>query len=551
MLPELQESAAEPITQNKEAMEIDKRNRMELKSYFVRNSIPTEKNFIDLIDGMLNQKDDGIVKLPGEPLSLQAAGDQTSLKKVINFFDDFATAKPSWTLSLNPRTDPGDQGTAKPGWNLGDGDGKNRLFIDRNTGYLGVGTITPKALLDVGGFVQIGEKRCGSRIISFSKDSEDDENAGTIVHRADWDKTALSITGAGKKPDRKIFLYDDVSIFGKLRIVSEKAADMVCADMTTTGEGQSHFVARNSSGTTTLLRIAGGSAAASFNALVLANDARITFAGATGAQDTGGLVLGPWTAKSRGIRIDGKTGNVGIGTSDPKNTLQVEGNLHMNGNSIFLRKGPTDQYDVIKWIEASDQIGIGGLKGVHLGYTEGSPNAVKPVLLLDKDGVRISDGSLTVGSNPIRFASQWSGFPDEKDKLNQAEISNDTDRFKTLMIVGNRSASLKKTDGKTDIRRVSVWDRLEVHGELVQELTLIGCLNSTDWKLSNQGNHPIRQYFKRILTKQPEGTLVQGIADHADYKNRVWIGYVDKSSHVKIGWVELKELITDDPYAQH
>jgi Chaperone of endosialidase len=51
-------------------------------------------------------------------------------------------------------------------------------------------------------------------------------------------------------------------------------------------------------------------------------------------------------------------------------------------------------------------------------------------------------------------SSGWTGFPDAV--TNQAEISNDTGTYKTLMIVGNRSAGVG--------RRVSVWDRLEVNG---------------------------------------------------------------------------------------
>jgi len=59
--------------------------------------------------------------------------------------------------------------------------------------------------------------------------------------------------------------------------------------------------------------------------------------------------------------------------------------------------------------------------------------------------------------NPLRFTSKWSAFPD-KEK-NQAEISNDTDAYKTLMLVGNKSA-----DGS--IRRVGIWDQLVVSGDL-------------------------------------------------------------------------------------
>jgi len=58
--------------------------------------------------------------------------------------------------------------------------------------------------------------------------------------------------------------------------------------------------------------------------------------------------------------------------------------------------------------------------------------------------------------NPLHFTSQWRGWPD--NSTNHAEIANDVDTYKTLMIVGNQSAGLG--------RRVSVWDRLEVNGFL-------------------------------------------------------------------------------------
>jgi len=123
-------------------MEINKRDRTELKSYFVKNAIPTESNFAELIGAMLNQKDDGIVKLPGNPLSIQAARDDTS-KKVINFYQDFADTNPSWVLSLNP--------SGKPGFNISDGAGNSRLFINQNTGNVGIGTVEPGAKLHVSG----------------------------------------------------------------------------------------------------------------------------------------------------------------------------------------------------------------------------------------------------------------------------------------------------------------------------------------------------------------------------------------------------------------
>jgi hypothetical protein len=87
-------------------------------------------------------------------------------------------------------------------------------------------------------------------------------------------------------------------------------------------------------------------------------------------------------------------------------------------------------------------------------------------------------------TNPIRFTSVWSGFPDGVQ--NQAEISNDVTGYKTLMIVGNQSAGMG--------RRVSVWDRLEVNGSFLNTGNAIfnsnvgiGTTNPTE-KLAVNGN---------------------------------------------------------------
>ena len=41
------------------------KDRNELKAYFVRNAIPTEGNYADLIDSQLNQAQDGVFKPDG------------------------------------------------------------------------------------------------------------------------------------------------------------------------------------------------------------------------------------------------------------------------------------------------------------------------------------------------------------------------------------------------------------------------------------------------------------------------------------------------------
>lgn len=81
--------------------------------------------------------------------------------------------------------------------------------------------------------------------------------------------------------------------------------------------------------------------------------------------------------------------------------------------------------------------------------------------ILDTKNIKIKQADLI---NGIKLSNQWSSYPD--DKLNGSEISNDTNAFKELMIVGNRSSGEK-------IRRVGVWDKLSVHGDLSVDGNLV------------------------------------------------------------------------------
>jgi hypothetical protein len=130
-------------------MAITTKNRKQLKAYFVKNAIPTEGNFSDLVDAQLNQAEDGVFKLPGEPLSVVAApGDQ---RRVLRFYSTYPAANPDWQISLAPAQDPGDPASARPGFGVSDGAGRARLYIDPSTGNLGVGTNAPSDRLTVSG----------------------------------------------------------------------------------------------------------------------------------------------------------------------------------------------------------------------------------------------------------------------------------------------------------------------------------------------------------------------------------------------------------------
>jgi hypothetical protein len=123
------------------------KNRTDLKSYFVKNAIPTEGNFADLIDSQLNQAQDGVFKPDGEALSLVAApGDQ---KRVLRLYGAYPAANPDWVVALSPS--PTGAGAGRAGMGVADGTGALRLFVDSATGRIGIGTNAPAATLDVNG----------------------------------------------------------------------------------------------------------------------------------------------------------------------------------------------------------------------------------------------------------------------------------------------------------------------------------------------------------------------------------------------------------------
>ena len=301
-------------------MDIRKSDRPTLKSYFVKNAVPTEANFADLIEGMVNQKEDGIAKLPGEPLSIQADGTDASQKKAINFYKNFADVKPAWSLSLNPRADPNNPATARPGWSVGDADGNSRLFIDQSTGNIGIGTIDP------------GQSRLrvnGPALVSGSYLHVVAENAGRLRVGAAWAMPGLYSCDDGPRP-----LVLGVDAGQKVYLGTGNSDAYVEG-----GSGNAYFKGRVGIGTTapaSPLHVHGASGDFSLTLTNSANTAgrrgyriafdndRLTF---QRAGDAGGFV-------GSQVAIMQETGAVGIGTTAPADALDVKGRVRAGSMSI-------------------------------------------------------------------------------------------------------------------------------------------------------------------------------------------------------------------------
>lgn len=159
---------------------------------------------------------------------------------------------------------------------------------------------------------------------------------------------------------------------------------------------------------------------------------------------------------------------------DGSGNLSVNGDLTLKDKTIWFRS-LNDTNHGIGWFGAGKPFaGINvdgpvlfGLNGGVLGTTANGSKSVLAWNSLGNVGIGLEapkndrlevGGSLRIlsGTNPVRFTSVWTGFPDAAN--NQAEICNDTTYHKALMIVGNRSAGQG--------RKVSIWDRLDVNGLL-------------------------------------------------------------------------------------
>ncbi|MEW7289090.1 C1q-like domain-containing protein [Aquimarina sp. 2304DJ70-9] len=130
-------------------MEINKKNRTELKSYFKINDKPTQEEFADFIEAGLNQTEDGIAKVQGNPLSVQAEGEAVGTQEVLDIYENLSDDNPQWSINLNPRVNPAEPTSNQSGLNIKDATGQSRLFIKSGDGNVGIGTLEPGSKLTI------------------------------------------------------------------------------------------------------------------------------------------------------------------------------------------------------------------------------------------------------------------------------------------------------------------------------------------------------------------------------------------------------------------
>lgn len=135
-------------------MDINTKSRQHLREHFKKNEIPDEADFKDLIEAPLNQRDDGLARPPGEPVSVEA--DTAAGKPVLHLYESF-TGIPAWRVSLRD----GDAESARAALVVSDSARNARFTIDQETGQVKVGTLETTGDITAGGAIHA---RSGLRV---------------------------------------------------------------------------------------------------------------------------------------------------------------------------------------------------------------------------------------------------------------------------------------------------------------------------------------------------------------------------------------------------
>ncbi|MCG8472815.1 MAG: hypothetical protein MI742_13315 [Desulfobacterales bacterium] len=170
-------------------------NRKTLKNYFKTGSLPSEKQFADLIDSVISIVDDGFEKTAEHGLKIAAIGEH---EKLISFFRRMEMVRPDWSMGIDPETGR---------FHLRNGEGKSLLTLTPD-GKVGVGCETPESELDVNGLLKT-EGRLG-RLRSGVVPADGAWHA--VIDNLDGCHAFEITAGAGKKGEGRYALVHGVAM---------------------------------------------------------------------------------------------------------------------------------------------------------------------------------------------------------------------------------------------------------------------------------------------------------------------------------------------------
>lgn len=166
-----------------------RRNRKTLKNYFSKGRLPSEENFADLIDSVVNIVDEGISKTFEDGLKISTIGDSN---KLISIYKDIEDKKPVWQFELDQ---------SKNTLTLLNDDNQSILVITKD-GKIALNKEKPEYDLDIDGVISatgfVGNYKKGT--------VPADGNWHTVLANLDGCHAFEIMAGVGKKGSGKYSL---------------------------------------------------------------------------------------------------------------------------------------------------------------------------------------------------------------------------------------------------------------------------------------------------------------------------------------------------------
>lgn len=525
-------------------MNNDKKDRTQLKSYFKSNAAPTEQNFRDFIDANLNQKEDGIAKIPDGPIAIQSAA---SSEELLHFYKNFNDANPLWRLMQRA----GDKG----GFNIANGAGVSKLFISADNGNIGVGGVTSPAgrlhiLEDQGTaptanagslILEHGDSGGQSSIIFKSKVNAGSDyaflsykdNTGTSgesgiltigVQNDIDDHLALMPTGnvgvGTTLPQGKLHIYEaqgtkPTAYSGSILLEHGDAG----------GQSSIVFKSKNNPGS-------------DFAYIAFQDDATIG-----GSGESNILTISTQNDSNDHIALI-PSGNVGIGTKAPVSKLHIaaSGNANPAGNGLYVyNETATANQDAIICAKVNSTAAGNPMLSLDIngstGWSIGVDNADSQSLKFANNGSKVTEstkmsllksGNLGLGINPAG-----------KLHLYEDQGTAPTASAGTLILEhgnsgGQSSIVFKsKVNAGSDYAYISYQDNVGAAGGETSLLT-IGVQNDADDNLAlmPSGNVGIKRTQPKILLDVKAGATIGTTDGNADEHNAA-----NQGSKVRFGAV--------------
>ncbi|MEM1255795.1 MAG: shufflon system plasmid conjugative transfer pilus tip adhesin PilV [Cyanobacteria bacterium P01_H01_bin.21] len=442
-----------------------KKDRTQLQTLFKTGAKPSEGDFKDLINSLINAEDDGIEKPSGidNPLKILAHGDSE------NLLDFYAKKTHTWRLNQKPT------GAKTPGLNFETG-GVSKLFIDSASGNVGLSINQPTAKLHI--------QQSGSEDL-LRLDDEAGDTTPLVVD-------AEGNVGIGTaSPKHKLDVQGAINVTGPILSPEGPLRDDGGGWVRTYGNtgwySQTH----------------GGGWYMTDNQWIRSYGNKNIYQNAGILRTDGTLQVGP----SGNRFIVNTAGKVGIGEINPKQTLTVVGSynsgkddangmtnsgnlaiksnapqidfidtdhkdwaIHVNSNKLYFIREPWETTDLV--LDGAGKVGIGTASPKQKLDVQGSINVTGAIV--GPEGALRDDGggwvrtygntgwySQTHGGGWYMTDNQWIRSYGNKNIYQNAGILR-TDGMLQAGPSGNRF--IVNTAGNVGIGTTSPGAKLHVHG---------------------------------------------------------------------------------------